>query len=122
MSVPQVRLESIRLKTGGRVHLVPRVPSSGPVTTMCGRNLPEKSFAAVATEADCANCVRRSQDPSRISGAFFAQEEGMELLRLSLEQARLRRPRRPARRRPSLPCGPPQNRPSRCRRIGSASW
>ena len=42
--------------------------------------------------ADCANCIRRSKDQARISGAFFAQEEGSELLRLSLEQAKNRRP------------------------------
>jgi hypothetical protein len=47
---------------------------------------------AVDSEADCANCIRRSHDPSRISGAFFEQEEGSELLRLSLEQARTRKP------------------------------
>ncbi|HEV2216269.1 MAG TPA: hypothetical protein VGV88_01735 [Candidatus Dormibacteraeota bacterium] len=42
--------------------------------------------------ADCANCIRRSRDQSRISSAFFEQEEGSELLRLSLEQARARKP------------------------------
>lgn len=47
---------------------------------------------AVDTPADCANCIRRSKDQARISGAFFAQEEGSELLRLSLEQAKNRRP------------------------------
>jgi hypothetical protein len=47
---------------------------------------------AVDADPDCANCIRRSKDPSRISGAFFAQEEGSELLRLSLEQARTRKP------------------------------
>jgi hypothetical protein len=47
---------------------------------------------AVDSEADCTNCIRRSKDQARISGAFFAQEEGGELLRLSLEQARARRP------------------------------
>jgi hypothetical protein len=46
----------------------------------------------VEADADCANCIRRSKDQARISGAFFAQEEGSELLRLSLEQAKSRRP------------------------------
>ena len=46
----------------------------------------------VDTPADCVNCIRRSKDQARISGAFFAQEEGSELLRLSLEQAKTRRP------------------------------
>ncbi|HET7338043.1 MAG TPA: hypothetical protein VFK22_00725 [Candidatus Dormibacteraeota bacterium] len=88
----QVKLESVRRKTGGRIHLTPKVPRTGPVTTLCGQVLGEGSYAADDSPADCANCIRRSHDPSRISGAFFAQEEGSELLRLSLEQARTRKP------------------------------
>ena len=92
MGVQQVKLESVRRKTGGRIHLTPKVPRSGPVTTLCGQTLAAGTFAGVETAADCTNCLRRSQDPSRISGAFFAQDEGSELLKLSLEQARLRKP------------------------------
>jgi len=88
----KVKLESVRRKSGGRIHLTPRVPRSGPVTTLCGQTLGDGSYAAVDAEPDCANCIRRSKDQARISGAFFAQEEGSELLRLSLEQARERRP------------------------------
>jgi hypothetical protein len=68
------------------------VPRGGPVTTLCGQTLVAESYAGVDTAADCANCIRRSRDPSRISSAFFEQEEGSELLRLSLEQARFRKP------------------------------
>ena len=78
----------MRRKTGGRIHLTPRVPRSGPVTTLCGQTLDAGFFNAVDTPPDCANCIRRSHDQARISGAFFAQEEGSELLRLSLEQAK----------------------------------
>ena len=88
----KVKLESVRRKSGGRIHLTPRVPRSGSVTTLCGQTLAEGSYAAADSEPDCANCIRRSHDPSRISGAFFEQEEGSELLRLSLEQARSRKP------------------------------
>jgi hypothetical protein len=90
--VHQVRLESVRRKSGGRIHLTPRVPRSGPVTTLCGQTLDAGSYAATDSVADCTNCIRRSKDQARISGAFFAQEEGSELLRLSLEQARSRKP------------------------------
>src|SRR6202521_206333 len=92
MGVQQLKLESVRRKSGGRVHLTPRVPKSGPVTTLCGQTLAASSYAGVETDADCANCIRRSHDASRISSAFFEQEEGSELLRLSLEQARFRKP------------------------------
>jgi hypothetical protein len=92
VGVPQVRLESVRRKAGGRIHLTPRVPKSGSLATLCGQTLAPGTYDAVDTDADCANCIRRSRDASRISSAFFEQEEGSELLRLSLEQARLRRP------------------------------
>jgi hypothetical protein len=82
----------VRRRSGGRIHLTPKVPRSGEVTTLCGQTLGAGSFSAVDDPADCANCIRRSRDQARISGAFFAQEEGSELLRLSLEQARSRKP------------------------------
>lgn len=88
----KIKLESVRRKSGGRIHLTPKVPRAGTVTTLCGQTLAEGSYTAVDGEPDCANCIRRSHDPSRISGAFFEQEEGSELLRLSLEQARSRKP------------------------------
>jgi len=81
MSVFNLRLESVQRKTGGRIHLTPKVPRSGPVTTLCGKDLPAGSFIAV----DCA------------------QEEGSQLLQLSLEQARARRPAGKA----ALPPGKP---------------
>jgi hypothetical protein len=87
-----VRLESVQRKSGGRIHLTPRVPRKGPVTTLCGQVLGEGAFEASDMPADCANCIRRSRDQSRISSAFFESEEGSELLRLSLEQARARKP------------------------------
>jgi hypothetical protein len=101
-----VRLESVRRKSGGRVHLTPRVPRTGSVTTLCGQTLAEGSYAAFSGEADCTNCIRRSQDSGRISGAFFAQEEGSELLRLSLEQAQLRKPRSKTPTAPPAPTKP----------------
>ncbi|HXI97260.1 MAG TPA: hypothetical protein VNG04_14110 [Candidatus Acidoferrum sp.] len=104
MSVQQLKLESVRRKTGGRIHLTPRVPKSGAVTTLCGQTLAAGTFAAVETEADCTNCIRRSKDQGRISGAFFEQDEGSELLRLSLEQAKFRNPTRgDAPRKPGAP-------------------
>src|ERR1700716_357964 len=92
MGIQQVKLESVRRKTGGRIHLTPRVPKSGPGPTLCGQTLAAGTFAAFEGLPDCTNCIRRSKDQGRISGAFFAQDEGSELLRLSLEQARQRRP------------------------------
>jgi hypothetical protein len=96
-----VRLESVRRKSGGRIHLTPRIPRSGPVTTLCGQTLGDGAYAATEAVADCANCIRRSRDQSRVSSAFFESEEGSELLRLSLEQARGRQPHT----RPSAPAG-----------------
>jgi hypothetical protein len=116
-----VRLESVRRKSGGRIHLTPRIPRSGPVTTLCGQTLGEGAYTATEAVADCANCIRRSRDQARVSSAFFESEEGSELLRLSLEQARQREPRSkpgegaPAARqdsRPKLRVVPPPAPPS----------
>src|SRR5487761_68469 len=96
MGVQQLKLESVRRKTGGRIHLTPRVPKSGPVTTLCGQTLSSGTYTQYDGLSDCTNCQRRSTDQGRISGAFFAQEEGSELLRLSLEQARARKPAAPS--------------------------
>lgn len=74
------------------MHITPKVPRSGPVNTLCGKTLDAGSYEASDGAADCVNCIRRSKDPSRISSAFFEQDEGTELLRLSLEQARFRKP------------------------------
>jgi hypothetical protein len=110
VSIPGVRLATVRRKTGGRIHLTPKVPRSGPVSTLCNQTLAEGTYAAVDHAADCTNCIRRSRDASRISSAFFAQEEGSELLRLSLEQARIRRP--PPQGAPTLTVVKPKARPA----------
>jgi hypothetical protein len=94
VNLPGITLEVVRL-AGGRIHLTPRVHAKGPVTTLCGRTLESGTYSRGAGDANCANCIRRSRDPSRVSGAFFAQDQGGELLRLSLEQARWLRPQRP---------------------------
>src|SRR6202521_6123202 len=110
MSVPAVHLESVQRKTGGRVHLTPRVPRSGPVLTLCSKTLAGGAYLAVDASADCVSCLRRSTDASRISSAFFEQDEGSELLRLSLEQARFRKPASNA--RPALVPKPAPPRPA----------
>jgi hypothetical protein len=127
MSVFNLRLESVQRKTGGRIHLTPKVPRSGPVTTLCGQSLPAGSFVAIDRDADCANCKRRSMDPSRISGAFFAQEEGSQLLQLSLEQARARRPAGKSSAGPGKPIvrvlpPPPASLPDRMGELVTASF
>jgi hypothetical protein len=95
VNLPGITLETVRRRSGGRIHLTPRVPSKGPVTTLCGQTLAAGTYSEAEAQADCANCIRRSRDQSRVSGAFFAQDEGSELLRLSLERARWQRPQRP---------------------------
>lgn len=110
MSIPGVRLATVRRKSGGRIHLTPKVPRSGPASTLCNQTLTEGTYTAVDDAADCANCIRRSRDASRISSAFFAQEEGSELLRLSLEQARIRRP--PPQAAPTITVVKPKVRPA----------
>jgi hypothetical protein len=97
----RIELEPVRRKTGGRVHLTPHVPDSGPVMTLCGQTFAEGTYQATDAEADCRNCLRRRDDPARVSSAFFQSDVGAELLQRSLEQARARQ--REERRPPSAP-------------------
>jgi hypothetical protein len=85
-----IELERLRRVTGGRVHLTPHVPASGPVVTLCGQTFAEGTYEATDAEADCRNCLRRKDDPARVSTAFFQSDVGAELLQRSLEQARAR--------------------------------
>jgi hypothetical protein len=128
-----IELERLRRVSGGRVHLAPHVPDSGPVATLCGQTFAEGTYQATEAEADCRNCLRRAGDAARVSSAFFQSDVGAELLQRSLEQARARRaapPRAasapaaegqgeaerstPAERtvRPARPAPPPQPSPS----------
>lgn len=102
MSAQRLSLQSVRRRSGGRVHLTPRVPKSGPVTTLCGQTLGDGTYSAVDSAADCSICLRRSTDQARVSGAFFASDEGSEVLRLSLEQARARKTASPPPGKPDL--------------------
>jgi hypothetical protein len=99
-----IELEAVRRKTGGRVHLTPHVPDSGPVVTLCGQTFAEGTYEAASAEADCRNCLRRRDDPARVSSAFFQSDVGAELLQRSLEQARARQ--REERRAPPVPPAP----------------
>jgi hypothetical protein len=88
-----IQLERVRRITGGRVHLVPRVPESGPVITLCGQTFAEATYRGSEAEADCRNCLRRQGDAGRVSSAFFQSDVGAELLQRSLERAREQRSR-----------------------------
>jgi hypothetical protein len=95
-----IELQRVQRTTGGRIHLTPFVPESGPVVTLCDKTLLPGAFRATSAAADCRNCLRRAQDPARVSSAFFQSELGSELLQLSLQQARARRRELPQRAAP----------------------
>ena len=108
-----IELEGVRRNSGGRVHLVPHVPGEGAVVTLCDQTLAPGTFRAADGPADCRNCLRRRDDPARVSGAFFRSDLGADLLQRSLEQARLRRSEPPARTTAAPP--PPRRPPARPR-------
>src|SRR5215469_2088244 len=115
----RIELQSVRRKTGGRVHLTPHVPDSGPVTTLCNQTFAEGTYEASGAEADCRNCLRRRDDPGRVSSAFFQSDVGAELLQRSLEQARARqreeRAAPPARERRGAEARRPAQKPAPAR-------
>lgn len=99
----RIELEPVQRITGGRVHLTPHVPESGPVVTLCGQTLRPGAYRGVQAEVDCRTCLRRRDDPGRVSSAFFQSDVGSELLERSLEQARVRRAQRTAEPEPAAP-------------------
>lgn len=98
-----IELERVRRKSGGRIHLTPHVPDSGPAVTLCNQSFAEGTYRKTDEEADCRNCLRRRDDPARVSSAFFQSDVGSELLQRSLEEARTRRATRPTPERTAAP-------------------
>jgi len=86
-----VELERVRRKSGGRIHLTPHVPETGTVVSLCNQSFAEGTYQKTEADADCRNCLRRRDDPARVSTAFFQSDVGAELLQRSLEQALARR-------------------------------
>jgi hypothetical protein len=91
MMAISVELERVRRKSGGRIHLTPHVPETGTVVSLCNQSFVEGTYQKTEAEADCRNCLRRRDDPARVSTAFFQSDVGSELLQRSLEQALARR-------------------------------
>jgi hypothetical protein len=87
----KVQLQQVRKKSTGRVHLTVRVPKDGPVDTLCGKTYKPGEYEKTEDEADCNLCLRRQRNEAVVSSAFFNQDLGEELLRLSLQQARGKR-------------------------------
>lgn len=101
-----IELERVRRISGGRIHLTPHVPESGPAVTLCNQSFAEGTYRKTDEEADCRNCLRRRDDPARVSSAFFQSDVGSELLQKSLEEARTRRATRPTPERAPAPAPP----------------
>lgn len=91
-----IELERVQRKSGGRIHLTPHVPDSGAAVSLCNQTFAEGTYRKTDEEADCRNCLRRRDDPARVSSAFFQSDVGSELLQRSLEEARTRRAARPS--------------------------
>src|SRR5262249_3461194 len=83
---------------------------SGPAVTLCNQSFAEGTYRKTDEEADCRNCLRRRDDPARVSSAFFQSDVGSELLQRSLEEARTRRATRPTPERAPAPSAATQAR------------
>ena len=85
-------------KKGGRIHLAVPGPTNADVRTLCNKLLAADEYQDVGEEADCQLCRRRRTDPALVSSAFFAGDQGSQLLEMSLAQARAGRGQRQAHR------------------------
>ncbi|MDQ6691881.1 MAG: hypothetical protein M3Z13_03845 [Candidatus Dormibacteraeota bacterium] len=79
----RVELVSVR-KGKGAIHLAVRVEAEREVETLCERQFGVGESAATELGPTCVACIRRSNDPGRISNALFGQDMGATLLELSL--------------------------------------
>jgi len=61
-----------------------------PVQTLCERTFEAAEYMITDLEPSCAACLRRREDPARLSNAMFGQDLGAKLLELSLTKARKR--------------------------------
>ena len=61
-----------------------------PVLTLCERTFEAADYQVSDLEPSCAACLRRREDPSRLSNAMFGQDLGSKLLELSLSRTRKR--------------------------------
>jgi hypothetical protein len=99
----RVQLHHVRKRSTGRVHLTVRIPKDAAVHTLCGQTFKPGDYVPTDDDADCRICVRRQSNEAVVSSAFFQEDLGEELLKLSLQQARERRPaaekREPARKK-----------------------
>ena len=55
-----------------------------PVETLCERHFEPSEYELTDLEPSCAACLRRREDPSRLSNAMFGSDLGARLLELSL--------------------------------------
>jgi len=78
-------------KGRGRVHLAVGLAPGETVETLCDKRFEAGAVEASDLDVDCQSCLRRQNDPGRVSSAFFEGGRGSALLELSLQQARERR-------------------------------
>jgi hypothetical protein len=105
--VSNLQLDLVRVRKGkGVVHLTVRAEAGHPVETLCERTFQPGEYQVTDSEASCAACLRRSEDPARLSNAMFGQDLGSKLLELSLSQTRKRPAEEPAAEKPAKPSTP----------------
>jgi len=86
-----IDLELHRVRKGkGVVHLTVVADPARAVETLCERRFEPGDYELTDLEPSCAACLRRREDPSRLSNAMFGSDLGSRLLELSLTQARKR--------------------------------
>jgi hypothetical protein len=83
-------------KKGGRIHLAVPGATNADVRTLCNKLLAAGEYREVGDEADCQLCRKRRSDPALVSSAFFAGDQGSQLLEMALAQARAGRDLRQA--------------------------
>jgi hypothetical protein len=90
-AITTLDIELYRVRKGrGVVHLSVLADPGRPVETLCERHFDPAEYELTDLEPSCAACLRRREDPNRVSNAMFGSDLGSKLLELSLSNARKR--------------------------------
>lgn len=85
----ELALQAVRKPKAKKTHLTVPAAADVDIRTLCGVEMKAGDYELV-DNADCQPCLRRKGNRAFISSAYFAQDAGVKLLEMSVQQAKAR--------------------------------
>jgi hypothetical protein len=85
----ELALQAVRKAKAKKAHLTVPATVDADIRTLCGVEMKAGDYELV-DDADCQPCLRRKGNRAFISSAYFAQDAGVKLLEMSVQQAKAR--------------------------------